>query len=282
MNVLLSLYGEQDENFLSKIVPGKKFSQNLMKEYSLAKKTGHHGDLLKLPIDFLNWGEISPEYSGEKIPLIFEDKNFLVFDKPAKIHNHPLNYSDQRNVLSFCRSQKRFFKDLQVNKESYNRGLLNRLDFETSGVLIFVREEPLWNFLRTNFSEVAVEKIYLAKVKGKFPDKIKMEDWIYPFGPKKSLMKVSNIERTDAMKANASAERIDYNSSLDESILRIFLKSGVRHQIRLQLSSRGFAICGDELYGEKNSLYDRCHLHAEKYTLRWENREYSFLAPTPF
>ena len=79
-------------------------------------------------------------------------------DKPANLFVHPLVYDEKNNCLSFLRTYKPAY--LGVNSKNYDRGLLYRLDFETSGVLVYVKNEIAYQYLRENFKTIAKKKTY--------------------------------------------------------------------------------------------------------------------------
>ena len=134
-----------------------------IKKYNLSKKYLERvGGECTLPIDILNNLEVNSNFFRRDCRILFEDNNLVAIHKPHNLHSHPLSYSEWDNCLSFLRSSGR--RDLlQVNKNSYDRGLLYRLDFGTSGVIIFSKHESEINNFRTN----PKNKYYLAIVQGK-------------------------------------------------------------------------------------------------------------------
>ena len=85
---------------------------------------------------------IYPDYEGPDIEVLFENDDVIILNKPPNIHSHPLKYSEQDNCLSFLRQQLKNNK-MDVNKKSYDKGLLYRLDYVTSGVLFFIIKKYL-------------------------------------------------------------------------------------------------------------------------------------------
>ena len=123
---------------------------------------------LTLPISLRNTSHINPCYTGKEIKVIFEDEIFIVFDKPASTHCHPLDYEDQNNVLSFARD-KSYFELLKVAPHTPERGLIHRLDKSTSGVLIGVKKQAAYDHIRENFESVVFVKEYRALDRGECP-----------------------------------------------------------------------------------------------------------------
>lgn len=225
------------------------------------------GDRIDLPLNLINHGQINPCYQGPDIEIIYEDDLLLVMSKPEKIHCHPLTYEESNNLLSFIRER---LGDgyLQVNTSHYDRGLLYRLDYETSGLIIYVKNPVLYQDLRDHFHQLVKEKIYLAKVKGKFN---KVGAWEHAVSP--------SLERGHKMKLDPAGELAylvvslkSYNEEENTSLLEVRLHTGLRHQIRVQLAALGFPIIGDELYGGEKAT--RLFLHAYRYEIKTKELSY--------
>lgn len=247
------------------------FSKNLLKK-NLTKnqlqKPMKKGDRIDLPINLMNHGQINPMYVGPKVNIQYEDDLILVLGKPEKIHSHPLTYDESDNLLSFIRDQ--LGDDcLQVNRENYDRGLLFRLDYETSGLMIYVKNPNLHDELRNNFHRLIKEKVYLAKVRGKFDQEGLWEHQIKPSEERGHKMKLDS--RGDSAILEASLKI--YNEKTDTSIVEVKLHTGLRHQIRIQLASLGFPIIGDGLYGGEEAK--RLFLHAYRYHIQTKELNYS-------
>jgi 23S rRNA pseudouridine1911/1915/1917 synthase len=240
----------------------KRFISNRkeIKRAVLAKKE------ISIPIDLVNRYFIYPEYDGPQIEILFEDEDVLVLNKPPDIHSHPLKYSEKNNCLSFLR-EKCKYKTLKVNDRSYDKGLLYRLDYGTSGVLFFIKNDNLFKSLRKNFNLLVKEKNYLAIVEGDF-DKEGEHKSVFIFKEKKGrkvVIKKNPKEENDSRRGILSVKKLFYNDDENISLVLVKLKTGVRHQIRVQLSSLGFPILGDELYGGSSSK--RLFLHAFSYKI---------------
>ena len=218
--------------------------------------------LLKLPVDLVNHLQINPIYQGSPCTILFENDNYLAVHKPRNIHSHPLKYSDTNTVLNFLVTIGRW-DVLNINTENYDRGLLHRLDYETSGVLILAKNnEFLLNF-RENFNERMKKKVYLAIVEGDFTQDGSQRHFFKGSGEKGSKQVLSSdIEAQEAVSEIFKLTSLKNNLTL----VMVVLKTGIRHQIRAQLSTLGFPILGDTLYGGSES--DRIYLHSWLY--QWD------------
>jgi 23S rRNA pseudouridine1911/1915/1917 synthase len=233
---------------------------------------------LSLPLNFVNDGEINPEYIGPKINITYEDEIFLVMDKPANLFVHPLVYDEKNNCLSFLRATRASV--LKVNSKNYDRGLLYRLDYETSGVLVYVKSEEAYQDLRANFKTIAKKKTYLCIVEGE----CKLEgNFTHYFSSKEVKGKRVVVSENSKVgdQGDLSLRALRYDSKTNTTLMEVDLKSGLRHQIRAQLAYLGFPLRGDTFYGGKEAL--RLYLHALNYQLDFNNQAHSFeIAPIDF
>jgi 23S rRNA pseudouridine1911/1915/1917 synthase len=121
--------------------------------------------------------------------------------------------------------------------------------------------------MRHGFNERIKRKIYWAIVEGDFNQE---GSWTHSFramGVKGAKQKVDLHYHPDAHEGHLVVQKIAYKEG--KSLLMINLKTGLRHQIRAQLSALGFPILGDELYGGKKA--ERLYLHALRY--EWDKEE---------
>ncbi len=272
---------------LFKVLQDLGYSQNKIKLFFgrndlnniVKKKT-----CLTLPIDFFNYGLISPCYRGSDIEILYQDQNFLVLDKPYNVHGHPLLYSEENTCLNFIRSSSdsEFLKIIQVDKNKAERGMLYRLDQETSGVLVFCKDQEMHTHLRSEFQTVVKEKIYGALVHGHCVcDTI--SSWIYFTGVdnKKAHSVITASQIPQDKKGQKGQIEIVHSTYLEKdnlSFILIKLKEGLRHQIRIQLSMVGHPILGDSLYGAAKA--SRLFLHAHRYRLETNGISKKFISNT--
>lgn len=215
-------------------------------------------------IDVINYLMINPNFSNDNAKIIEQNDNFVIMSKPFNCHSHPLKYSDSNNMLSFLRSECGGSL-LRVNKESYDRGLLFRLDYETSGLLLYCKKDFLYRELREEFATLVEEKVYYAIVQGNFSSRSLTHKIVYT-GSKGSKAKAMDVGHEEGITASLDATRIKHNQEEDLTLLRVVLKEGHRHQIRVQLAAEGCPILGDALYGARESkrLFLHCHSYCVK------------------
>ena len=246
---------------------------------ALKKATGSSGQLIKrhfsskeqdrpvratqlqrVPLDFINHLKINPIYEGPEVLILNETPDYIVLHKPAGVHCHPLCYSDKDTLLNFLVTIGKW-EALNVNESNYDRGLLYRLDQDTSGVMVLAKTEKFLKEMRENFSTAMKRKFYWAIVDGSF-DKEGL--WTHHFratGLKGMKQRVSDNSQEASQNATLAVLKITENQG--KSLVLVNLKTGLRHQIRAQLSYLGFPILGDELYGGRKA--ERLFLHALRY-----------------
>jgi 23S rRNA pseudouridine1911/1915/1917 synthase len=236
--------------------------QLLKKFYSSSElqKSIRAKDTLKLPLDLVNHLKINPIYDGPEVKILHETSDYLAVHKPDEIHVHPLKYSDTNTVLNFLAREGKF-EALKINLENYDRGLIYRLDFETSGILILAKTASFHSQMRHNFQSEMKRKLYLTVVEGDFNQEGNWTHYFKASMAKGSKQKVLDVEVNDCQKGSLSVKKI--MCVKNKSLLLVELKTGLRHQIRAQLAHLGFPILGDELYGGSKS--ERLFLHAWRY-----------------
>jgi 23S rRNA pseudouridine1911/1915/1917 synthase len=183
----------------------------------------------------------------ELFKIIAEDDDFLVINKPAGLVCHPT----KGDVYSSLISRVRLYL-----KTAETPHMINRLDRETSGIVLIGKRLESTVKLRTQWENRAVEKEYMAIVHGHFP-RTSMSIRA-PLG-KDTASQVAIKDTVTAGGSHAEtfvtlAKRFQRNES-SFSLLRIVPTTGRKHQIRIHLSWAGYPIVGDKLYGGDENLY---------------------------
>ena len=188
----------------------------------------------------------TPDVVPENIPLeiLFEDKYLLVVNKPAGMVTHPAysNYSGTlvNALLYHCN------KDLSTLNDSTRPGIVHRLDKDTSGVMVIAKDDATHAHLAKQFARRTTEREYWAFVWGRFEKKDKSGIIEATLGRSKSDRKkfaVSAIGKA-AITEYKVLEEFDYLS-----LVRLKLRTGRTHQIRVHLHHIGHPVFGDPTYG---------------------------------
>jgi len=170
-----------------------------------------------------------------KVKVIFEDENIVAIDKPSHVTSE------------------------QIAKKHGNR-LLHRLDKETSGVLLLVKNDEFREKAIREFKRLQVKKEYLAWVGGIVTDTFVIDKPIMTIKVKnQSHSKISE----DGRSAISEVTPLEIDGKLTK--VKVVIKTGRTHQIRVHLKSENFPIIGDQLYGGKS--HKRVLLHASRISL---------------
>lgn len=238
-------------------------SGQLIKRYYSSKEQDRRvnpKEVARLPLSLVNHLKINPEYKGPDVQVLSETDDYIVLHKPPGVHCHPLSYEDKDTLLNFLVAHHKW-EAIQVNTANYDRGLLYRLDHETSGVIVLAKTERFLKAIRGNFESAMKRKFYWAVVDEDFEQEGRWTHWFRATGQKGVKQKVSDHEVQDSQEATLSVLKVTTNQG--KALLLVNLKTGLRHQIRAQLAHLGFPILGDDLYGGKRA--DRLYLHALRY-----------------
>lgn len=234
---------------------------------------------INVSLNLANHKDVYPRL-GAKLNVVYEDQFFLVINKPSKMHSVPLKYLETDNILSSIRGNKKYSYLNTVNYPDLNRGLINRLDFHTSGLLIFVKDLEVFQDLRDNFNSLVKEKVYFAWIEGNLDYNGKVKGYLKPKGPKGEKMVFLQEEESGALYSESEFITKEYDAKRDRTFVHIKIITGARHQIRVHAQHLGHPIVGDPLYSHKT--YNRLLLHASRYVLERNGRKYTFNAPCPF
>lgn len=237
-------------------------SKMLIKErkVTINGKAGYWDSKLKngdrIAIDLVE--TVKEDIVPQPIPLdiIYEDSYLLAVSKPAFMLVHPTQNHQEGTLANGIAYY------FSCNGVTANVRLLNRLDMNTSGVVLIPKTSELHGLLGKQMSEGKIRKEYIAVIEGRMaPERGSID---LPLGPDPS----DPIKRA-VMKDGQQAvtEYCTVGELKGASILTLRLLTGRTHQIRVHLSYMGHPILGDTLYGRESSLISRQALHAQEMEL---------------
>lgn len=208
----------------------------------------------RIEIDF-NYYEDNSNIVAKQMDLdiIYEDETMLIINKPRGIAVHPSikHYED-----SISSGVKYYFHSKGINKKIRP---VNRLDLNTSGLIIFAKNEYIQECLIKQMQDKTFTKEYIAIATGIFDKKSGIID--APIARKEESIIERCIEKTGK---NAKTMYEVIKEIGNNSIIKCELLTGRTHQIRVHMAYIGHHLLGDTLYGEKSDLIDGQALHCYK------------------
>ncbi len=178
----------------------------------------------------------------EKLPninVIYEDNHLLVVEKPI---NMPV-CEDSSGDIDFLSLLKSYIKIKYNKPNNVYLGLVHRLDRPVGGIMVFAKTSKCAARLSKQISEHSFEKTYYAVVTGRLDDIGKFEDYLIK-DHKSNMVRVTN--KNEGKIAILDYVVVKRNGKFN--LVKINLKTGRSHQIRVQFSSRGNPLVGDHRY----------------------------------
>lgn len=258
------------------------FLADYLKDYSRSKIQSE----IKEGLVQVNYRQAKPSYSlkdgdiidftpsnpiqilPEDIPLdiVWEDENMLVVNKPSGMLTHPTTIETTGTLVNAL--LYKYGENLSDINGEFRRGILHRLDRNTSGLLMIAKNNKAHEYLVNAMKSGKITKKYLAIVKGiisedeftinkpikrnpKQPHKMMVGE-----GGKESISKIKVLKRFE-----------------DATLIEVHLITGRTHQIRVHLSSIGHPVYNDTLYG-----FGKMKIKTEEQVLE----SYKLMFPRPF
>lgn len=186
------------------------------------------------------------------IKIIFEDNHLLVVDKPINI---PVQ-EDESKDKDLLNMLKEYLKEKYSKPGNVYLGLVHRLDRPVGGVMVFAKTSKCASRISEQIRDKNFTKTYYAVVSGNIEDKGRLVDKLIK-DEKNNIVNIDN----NGKEAVLEFEKLQCTDNL--SLVKIDLKTGRSHQIRVQLSNRGFPLYGDQKYnktakvGEQIALFSK-------------------------
>lgn len=210
-----------------------------------------------------------PDFSDEELPVIYEDDNVIVINKPVGVLTHAKGaLSEEFTVADFFKTK------VSYNIETNRPGIIHRLDRDTSGVLIGAKNTETATLLSRQFADRKVKKTYMAVLDG-VPKELEAEIDV-PIGRNPSKPSTFRVS-TDGKSAQTyyHVEKIGKSKSL----VSLRPKTGRTHQLRVHMAYINTPIHGDRIYGKQA---DRLYLHAASLEITIpKGQRMVFTAPLP-
>lgn len=183
----------------------------------------------------------------QDLKVLYEDNHIIVVEKPVNIPSQADKTGDidMLTIIKACL------------KEKYNKpgevylGLIHRLDRPTGGVMVFAKTSKAASRLSEQVRNKEFEKKYLCIVDGKLEEKNgTFRDYLLK-NERTNTSKVVEAKTKNAKEAILDYEVLKYNEEINLSVIKILLRTGRHHQIRVQFAHRNHSLYGDQKYGTR-------------------------------
>lgn len=233
------------------------------------------GDKVTIETDKKSWMLATPPLG---VKVVFEDQDLIVVEKPAgllSIATEKVRTKTAFYAVNEYLNQKERLTRIKKTGGRFNRPvhhkqifLVHRLDQDTSGLIVFAKNQEGKENLQEDFKQRYVRKRYYALVEGK-PNK--PSGTIESFLRENKFLRMASVpeEGIDGKHAVTHYKLLKSNEQF--SLLDIDLETGRKHQIRVHMADIGHPVVGDEIYGTKGGPLGRMGLHA--YYLSFQHPE---------
>ncbi|MGA7614824.1 MAG: RluA family pseudouridine synthase [Thermoanaerobaculia bacterium] len=225
--------------------------------------------------DVLDVGKkVTHPFLPPELAILYEDEWIIVILKPAGLLTVATENEREQTVQFFLNQY------LKLSGKGDRIHVVHRLDRDTSGVLVFVKDFETRELFKALFSEHAIDREYVAVIEGTMPEKE---------GTLRSHLRedpdtfhVRSV-RNEARGKLAVTKYRTVASGARYSIVEVRLETGRKNQIRVQFSEAGHPVVGDERYGAATDPIARLGLHAQLlgFVHPRTGKKLSFTAPLP-
>ena len=202
-----------------------------------------------------------------EVPILYEDEDLLVINKPPGIVVHPASSVKEPTLVDWLKS-KGFSLSTIAGEERF--GIVHRIDKETSGALVIAKNNKTHNFLANQLKDKSMGRYYIFLLNEPLKE-AKCVDKPIGRNPKNRI-------KMAVVKGGREAKTLFV--PIEENLAAAKLFTGRTHQIRVHLNSIGRYILGDTTYGKKEQNIPRVMLHARELYLTHPNgKKLSIIAP---
>ena len=196
-------------------------------------------------------------YQPRGLSILYEDHDILVVDKMNGLLTVSTEKVSENTAYYRLTTYVR-----KGNQKSRNRVfIVHRLDRDTSGIIVFAKNEHAKRFLQEEWQKFT--KKYYAVVQGTLPQK---EGVITSYLAENSIHRMYSVNDPEKGKLAQTRYKV-LKESRKYSLLEIYLLTGRKNQIRVHFSEKGCPVAGDKMYGKKEKGSKRLALHAASLTI---------------
>ena len=194
--------------------------------------------------------DLKRKYNELPFPIIYEDDSLIIINKPSGLLTIATDKEKEKTAYHFIK------KYLQTKNQ--NVFIVHRLDRDTSGILLFAKNEKMKLMLQKHWNTITLKRGYIAIIEGNIKPEI---------GTIRSYLKeekntfVHSTKNIMEGKLAITGYRVKQKNN-DYSMVEVFLETGRKNQIRVHMSESGHPIIGDTKYSSITNPLNRLGLHS--------------------
>lgn len=194
------------------------------------------------------------EFKNPMLKLVYEDAYILVVEKKEGLLSVATDHQKERTA-------QHILNEYVKRSHRFNRVfVVHRLDRETSGLMMYAKDEKTQHTLRDNWQEIVTDRRYVSIVSGDMErDAGTIESWLTDH-----KLYVSSSPVDDGTGRYAVTHYKTIKRANGYSLMELDLETGRKNQIRVHMSEMGHPVIGDERYGSDCNPIGRLGLHAFK------------------
>jgi 23S rRNA pseudouridine1911/1915/1917 synthase len=286
---LAGRFAEYSRTFIQALIKDKRITVN--GDPVKSSYTPSPGDHVVALIPVRHFEEVPPE----NIPLdvVYEDQWLVVVNKPPDLVVHPAKGHQTGTLVN---ALVYHFQHLSGVQGPLRPGIVHRLDRDTSGLILIIKDEAVHEDVARQFEERDVDKEYVAICEGRVELDSDLID--APIGPDPRDRQKMLVRQSSGKPARTIYEVVERFKRF--TVVRCFPQTGRTHQIRVHMQSIGHPIVADSLYGHRDAIYlsdivgrghsqdeapllDRQALHARRLSIHHPvlGKDMTFDAPVP-
>lgn len=244
-NYLSDMFTDISRSKIQKFIKdGKVLVNDNIKKPAYGLKDGD-----KIEFEKLEEEELRIEPQNIPLEIIYEDDNMLVVNKPSGMLTHPTSIERENTLVNAL--LYKYGNNLSDINGEFRRGILHRLDRNTSGLLMIAKNNMAHEFLAQQIKDHAITKKYRAVVKGNYngdEDRIDEPIGRHPKHPHKMAI----VPVKDGGKESVTLLKV-LERFKEATYVELTLITGRTHQIRVHMSHKHHPVYNDSMYGSGES-----------------------------
>ena len=195
-------------------------------------------------------------YTQQNLEILYETNNYLIVNKEAGLLTISTGTKDKTTEQTLYKIVREY-----LNQKKEKCFIVNRIDKETSGIVIFAKAQKLKEQLQENWNELVTDRGYIAVVTGKITKPGRIDNYLY-----EDKMTFSHSTKVGGKRAITNYIPIKISDKY--TMLDIHIETGRKNQIRVHMSEMNHPILGDKKYGCKENPIKRLLLHHYKISFK--------------